>query len=49
MKPKPRMILQNPKSVRTFFDEEKESRERFSTFEKTNPKVMKDGKDAESR
>lgn len=41
-KPKPRAVIQNPKSIRTFFEEEKESLSRFANFEKTNPKLIGD-------
>lgn len=41
-KPKPRMVLSNPKSIKTFLEEEKESLSRFANFEKTNPKMFKD-------
>ena len=43
-RPKQKLILQNPKSIRTFLEEEKESLARFSNFEKTNPKLLADGK-----
>ena len=41
-RPKPRAVLSNPKSIRTFLEEEKESLSRFANFEKTNPKLLKD-------
>jgi hypothetical protein len=36
------MVLSNPKSIKTFLEEEKESLSRFANFEKTNPKMFKD-------
>jgi len=39
-KPKTRLIITNPKSIRTFFEEEKESMQRFAAFEKANPKLV---------